>query len=264
MPPDIIDVSHLHTLFHLIWTLVFARRSGPHCWYSSVYSQHVRTCSPLIICGSPSSLRLRWLPYSLHSLTHSPTMIAPPLPVHQQPTLPMNNPAAPPCSITKTHSDPPSPPHPPAQGEINPQEVQEHLGDVVIPGKLHLVLPNHPLRIGGGVWKIPCTLLGMLWMVGMLELMGISRGWLRLFRVLLGRSLVMDSLELRAKRVARASGESEWCARNEVMGGSWERLRECGGTICEVVGGLYIHVFILDGVFFNSQITDSSYTHETM
>ena len=74
---------------------------------------------------------------------------------------------------------------------------------------------------------------------------------------------MMDSLELRAKRVARASGESEWCARNEVMGGSWERLRECGGTICEVVGGLYIHVFILDGVSQFS-ITDFFDTYETM
>jgi hypothetical protein len=77
------------------------------------------------------------------------------------------------------------------QEAINLQEVQEHLGDVVIPGKLHLVLLNPPPRIGGGVWKIPCTLLGMLWMEGMLGLMGILRGWLRSFRVLRGRSLAM-------------------------------------------------------------------------
>jgi hypothetical protein len=133
-------------------------------------------------------------------------MTAPPPPDHQQQTHPTNNLVALPFSIMRTHSDLPSPPHPPEQEAINPQEAQEHLGDVVIPGKLHLVLPNHLLRTGGGVWKIPCISLGMLWMEGMLELMGILRGWLRSFRVLRGRSLVMDSLELRAKRVARASG----------------------------------------------------------
>ena len=151
-------------------------------------------------------------------------MTAPPLPDHQQQTLPMNNRVALPYSIMKTPSDPPSPPHPPAQEATNPQEDPVHPGDVVIPGKLRLVLLNPPPRIGGGVWKIPCTLLGMLWMEGMLELMGILRGWLRLFRVLLGRSLVMDSLELRAKRVSRARA-SGVVVRNEVMG-AWREIVE--------------------------------------
>ena len=166
--------------------------SYPHRWDSSV------VCSSLAAPAIqpkpihlPSSLRLLGLPRSLRSLTSSPTMIAPPHPDHQQPIPPTNNPVALPCSITRTHSDPPSPPHPLAQEETNLQEDQEHLGDVVILGKLHLVPPNLPLLIGGGVWKIPCTLLGMLWMVGMLELTGILRGWLRSFRVRRGQSLAL-------------------------------------------------------------------------
>lgn len=103
----------------------------------------------------------------------------------------MNNPATRPYSITTIRSDHPNPPLPPAQVGINPKEVQAHHGDVATPGKLHWEPPRHLHQTEGEVWKIPCILLGMLWMEGMLGLMGILRGWQRLLVVRRGVSLGM-------------------------------------------------------------------------
>ena len=111
------------------------------------------------------------------TLTRSPTTTAPLPPDHQRQTHPMSNPATRPYSITRTHSDHPS--HPLHLLAINLKAGQAHLGDVVIPDRLRLELLKALLRIGGGVWRIQCTLSGM-WLMGeMLELMGILRGWQR-------------------------------------------------------------------------------------
>jgi hypothetical protein len=139
-------------------------------------------------------------------------MTVPLPPDHQQQTHPMNNPVTRPYSITRTHSDHPNPPLHQVVDPNHP-EVQELPGDVDILDKLLLELPRLPHLIEGGVWKIRCILLGMLWMVGMLELMGILRGWPRLFRVRRGRSRQMGSPRSRERsdlRLAVICGEQEW------------------------------------------------------